>query len=45
MTNLNCLQTWNGMDGFWQNGIVLETLTNTMKFGNHSRYFSVVKVR
>ena len=37
-------QTWNGMDGFWQNGIAIETMANTMHYGNHSRYFSVVKV-
>ena len=37
-------QSWNGMDGFWQNGIALETMANTMHYGNHSRYFSVVKV-
>jgi hypothetical protein len=38
-------QTWNGMDGFWQNGIVVETMANTIKYGNHSRYLSVIKVR
>ena len=38
-------QTWNGMDGFWQNGIAIETMANAMKFANHSRYLSVVKVR
>ena len=37
-------QTWNGMDGFWQNGIALETMANAMYYGNHSRYFSVLKV-
>ncbi len=37
-------QTWNGMDGFWQDGIAIETMTNTMYYGNHSRYFSVIKV-
>ena len=37
-------QTWNGMDGFWQNGIAIETMANTMHYGNHTRYFSVLKV-
>ena len=37
-------QTWNGMDGFWQNGVAVEALTNAMIYGNHSRYLSVVKV-
>ena len=37
-------QTWNGMDGFWQDGIAIETMANAMHYGNHSRYFSVVKV-
>ena len=32
------------MDGFWQNGIALETMANAMYYGNHSRYFSVLKV-
>lgn len=38
-------QTWNGMDGFWQDGIAIETMANTMFYGNHTRYFSVLKVR
>jgi mannan endo-1,6-alpha-mannosidase len=38
-------QTWNGMDGFWQDGIAIETMANTMHYGNHTRYFSVVKVK
>ena len=37
-------QTWNGMDGFWQNGLAVEALTNAMIYGNHSRYLSVVQV-
>ena len=37
-------QTWNGMDGFWQNGLAVEAMTNAMMYGNHSRYMSVVKV-
>lgn len=36
-------QTWNGMDGFWQNGLAIETLANAMHYGNHTRYFSVLK--
>ena len=37
-------QTWNGMDGFWQNGLAIEAMTNAMIYGNHTRYMSVVKV-
>ena len=37
-------QTWNGMDGFWQNGLAIEAMTNAMIYGNHTRYLSVVKV-
>ena len=37
-------QTWNGMDGFWQNGVVIESMVNAMVYGNHTRYSSVVKV-
>ena len=37
-------QTWNGMDGFWQNGVAVEAMVNAMTYGNHSRYISVVKV-
>jgi hypothetical protein len=33
------------MDGFWQNGIAIESMANAMKYGNHSRYLSVVKVQ
>ena len=32
------------MDGFWQDGVAIETLANTMHYGNHSRYFSVLQV-
>ena len=35
-------QTWNGMDGFWQNGVVVETLANCMHYLNNTRYRSVV---
>ena len=31
-------QTWNGMDGFWQNGVVLETMANAMDYLNFTRY-------
>lgn len=31
-------QAWNGFDGFWQNGIVLEALANFMEYTNSSRY-------
>ena len=34
---------WNGMDGFWQDGSVLETMANFMYYGNHTRYKSVLK--
>ena len=35
-------QDWNGFDGFWQDGSVLETLVNFIHYGNHTRYLSVV---
>ena len=35
-------QTWNGMDGFWQNGVVLETMANCIHYLNNTRYRSVV---
>ena len=35
-------QTWNGFDGFWQNGVVLEALTNFMAYANNTRYKTVV---
>ena len=31
-------QTWNGMDGFWQNGVVLETMANCLHYLNNTRY-------
>ena len=36
-------ETWNGFDGFWQNGVILETFVNAAVYGNHSRYMSVIK--
>ncbi|XP_069104510.1 uncharacterized protein [Argopecten irradians] len=36
-------QIWNGFDGFWQNGAVLEPFVNFMAYANHTRYKSVVK--
>ena len=35
-------QSWNGYDGFWQNGVVLETMANFMHYGNNTRYKSVI---
>merc|ERR1719209_1235149 len=35
-------QSWNGMDGFWQNGVVLESMANAMHYLNNTRYSSVV---
>ena len=35
-------QTWNGMDGFWQNGVVLETMANCLHYLNNTRYRTVV---
>ena len=40
MTSLQGLftyQTWNGMDGFWQNGVVLETMANCLHYLNNTR--------
>jgi mannan endo-1,6-alpha-mannosidase len=31
-------QTWNGFDGFWQNGAVLETISNYDHYTNSTRY-------
>ena len=31
-------QTWNGMDGFWQNGVILETMANAMHYLNFTRW-------
>ncbi|XP_078687147.1 uncharacterized protein LOC144919547 [Branchiostoma floridae x Branchiostoma belcheri] len=36
-------QVWNGFDGFWQNGAVLETFANFMHYGNHTRYQTCLK--
>ena len=30
-------QSWNGMDGFWQNGVVLESMANAMHYLNNTR--------
>jgi len=35
-------QTWNGMDGFWQNGVAVESSANAMHYLNTTRYRSVV---
>ncbi|KAK3097357.1 hypothetical protein FSP39_008978 [Pinctada imbricata] len=34
---------WNGYDGFWQNGAILETITNFMYYANHTRYMNVIQ--
>ena len=34
-------QTWNGMDGFWQNGVVLETMANCLHYLNNTRYLAL----
>ena len=34
-------QTWNGMDGFWQNGVVLEIMANCLHYLNNTRYLSL----
>ncbi|KAL4230491.1 hypothetical protein ACF0H5_010873 [Mactra antiquata] len=38
-------QVWNGYDGFWQNGIVIETLTNFIHYTNntHTRYMTPIR--
>ena len=33
---------WNGFDGFWQNGVVLETLANFVAYTRSRRYESVL---
>lgn len=43
LQGLYSYETWNGFDGFWQNGAVLETLVNSAVYGNHTRYLSVIK--
>jgi hypothetical protein len=35
-------QTWNGFDGFWQDGVTIEAFVNAMKYGNNTRFKSVV---
>ena len=35
---------WNGFDGFWQNGAVLETLVNYMHYTGSTRYKSIFKI-
>ncbi|XP_076809360.1 uncharacterized protein LOC143452323 [Clavelina lepadiformis] len=42
ISGLFSYQTWNGFDGFWQNGAVLETLANFMYYGNNTMYKSVI---
>ena len=34
---------WNGFDGFWQNGVVLETIANFMHYTKSHRYKAVLK--
>ena len=36
-------QTWNGMDGFWQNGVVLETMANCLHYLNNTRYREAIQ--
>ena len=36
-------QTWNGMDGFCQNGVVLETMANCLHYLNNTRYREAVQ--
>lgn len=38
-------QVWNGYDGFWQNGAVLETMANIIAYTNktHMRYMNPIK--
>lgn len=38
-------QIWNGYDGFWQNGVILETMVNFVAFTDNTnfRYLSVIK--
>ena len=37
-------QTWNGFDGFWQNGAVLETLANFMHYANNTMFVIEIKI-
>ncbi|XP_071181867.1 uncharacterized protein [Mytilus edulis] len=34
---------WNGYDGFWENGCVLEPMVNFIEYANNTRYMNVVK--
>ncbi|XP_041357624.1 uncharacterized protein LOC121374585 [Gigantopelta aegis] len=36
-------QEWNGYDGFWQDGALLEALANFKSYANNTRYMSVLK--
>ena len=42
---MSLIQIWNGYDGFWQNGAVLETFANFVANtnGTHTRYASVIR--
>ena len=42
ISGLFSYQVWNGFDGFWQNGAVLETVVNFMAYAGHERYVSVL---
>ena len=42
ITGLYTYQHWNGCDGFWQDGSILETLANVNYYGNHTRYQSAL---
>ena len=34
---------WNGVEAFWQNGLVIENLVNFMAYADNRRYISVVE--
>ena len=36
------LKVWNGYVGFWQNGLILETMVNFAAYAKHRRHISVV---
>jgi mannan endo-1,6-alpha-mannosidase len=42
MQFLNTYQSWNGFDGFWQNGVVLETMANVKAYTNSTQYEKIV---
>ncbi len=42
IAGLYSYQAWNGFDGFWQNGCVLETFANFMSYASHTRYKHVL---